>query len=220
MYTKMPKTRPIVVYYDKILTHDISLDTPAWFQWLATQTTFSYSGHQTDMNCVKRNNGKWYANKKIFSSEIGRWRTVSLYIGTDYACTLEKLTDINEKFGLDWQRFWQWYYSKERTNHLHNGCTSNEELTLDEQLSAQADIEEEAELQPLDDLDKQLIQAKARIIELENQLAECQSQLSPLQLLQQYIIQECQGMIPVDKKGKPKPRYDQLAKFKSWLENY
>jgi hypothetical protein len=26
------------------------------------------------------------------------------------------------------------------------------------------------------------------------------------------------GGIPVDEKGKPKARYDQLAKFKSWLE--
>jgi hypothetical protein len=41
-----------------------------------------------------------------------------------------------------------------------------------------------------------------------------------LELLKQYLDEHSSGSIPIDDKtGKPKARYDQLSKFKAWLEN-
>jgi len=216
----MLKTRPVVVHYDRILTLDISLDTPEWFQWLATQSTFSYSGHKTEMNCVKRNNGKWYANKKIFSAEIGRSRTVSLYIGNDGACTLDKLSDINENFGLEWQRFWHWYYSPERTSQSRNDSLIAEEDTLDEQQVLQAD-EEIAELHlalETKSSEPRLLQKALHEIEyLKDVIEELKAHPSALELLDLFLAEHRDLR---EKMENPKRYRDctQLAKFKGWLE--
>lgn len=53
---------------------------------------------------------------------------------------------------------------------------------------------------------------RAALEELENQLSE-----RSLQELNEYLAEA--GGIPLDDKGKPKARYDQLAKFKTWLES-
>lgn len=53
---------------------------------------------------------------------------------------------------------------------------------------------------------------RAALEELENQLSE-----RSLEELNEYLA-EVKG-IPLDDKGKPKARYDQLAKFKTWLES-
>jgi chromosome segregation ATPase len=59
---------------------------------------------------------------------------------------------------------------------------------------------------------RQAAKLKAELDELPNTLG---NQQSPLELLEEYLSQI--GGIPVDEKGKPKARYDQLAKFYTWL---
>lgn len=59
---------------------------------------------------------------------------------------------------------------------------------------------------------RQAAKLRAELDELPNTLG---NQSSALELLEEYLHQV--GGIPVDEKGKPKARYDQLAKFYTWL---
>lgn len=59
---------------------------------------------------------------------------------------------------------------------------------------------------------RQAAKLRAELQELPNTLG---NQPSALELLEEYLSQS--GGIPLDEKGKPKARYDQLAKFKKWL---
>lgn len=70
----------------------------------------------------------------------------------------------------------------------------------------------------LDDLYHREHEKSSRI---QAELAECKASKHPSasELLSRYISAECGGSIPTDDKGKPKARYDQLAKFKHWLES-
>ncbi len=92
----------------------IQLDSPEWFEWLSQQLQFKYCGNCTEMSVKRRaSNGKWYARKKVYSSDKGSV-PIDLYVGTDSDCTAEKLIELNYYFGLEWQKFWQWYHSPAR----------------------------------------------------------------------------------------------------------
>jgi uncharacterized protein YydD (DUF2326 family) len=63
-----------------------------------------------------------------------------------------------------------------------------------------------------------LSQAEARAEKLQGLVTEYQAKLeasSAIAQLHRYLDEV--GGIPLDEKGKPKARYDQLAKFKQWL---
>ncbi len=98
----------------------ILIDSPEWFRWLATQTRFKYVGNCTEMSVKRRSNGKWYARKKVWSSDRGSI-PVDLYIGSDRECTAEKLASLNYYFGLDWDKFWRWYHSPARRGEKGKG---------------------------------------------------------------------------------------------------
>jgi hypothetical protein len=73
----------------------------------------------------------------------------------------------------------------------------------------------------LQSVEKELEAKREAFRSVQAKLDECRAnnqQPSALELLSQYITAECGGSIPTDNKGKPKARYDQLAKFKHWLE--
>jgi hypothetical protein len=99
----------------------IQLDSPEWFEWLSQQLQFKYCGNCTEMSVKRRaSNGKWYARKKVYSSDKGSV-PIDLYVGTDSDCTAEKLIELNYYFGLEWQKFWQWYHSSARRKEKGRG---------------------------------------------------------------------------------------------------
>ncbi len=102
---------------------DIRLDTPEWFEWLATQMQFKYCGNLTEMSVKRRPNGMWYARKKIYSSNGSK--PIDLYIGSDEECTSDKLKEINYHFGKDWVEFWKWYHSDARKESKSKGVQPN-----------------------------------------------------------------------------------------------
>jgi regulator of replication initiation timing len=176
----MDKPSPLVVDIDKIKSLGIDVGSPEWFDLLAGLKTFSYNGADTKMNCVKRSNGKWYASKKIHSSIHGRQVAVTLYIGGDQSCTLEKLEYINSKFGMG-KDFWKWYHSSERTGQSNRkqGCTSGE---IAEECTPLADNssqtrDETGELRArIAELEQSNFELKAANQALEKQLSECSLQ--------------------------------------------
>ncbi len=104
----------INVFPESIPQLGIQLDSLEWFEWLANQTQFKYEGNLTTMSVKRRaSNGKWYARKKVYSSDKGSV-PVDLYIGGNEECTAEKLREINYRFGQDWRDFWPWYHSPAR----------------------------------------------------------------------------------------------------------
>ena len=110
------------VYPGTIPDLGIQLDSPEWFDWLASVNQFKYIGNLTEMSVKRRSNGKWYARKKIYSSSGSK--PVDLYIGSDEQCTAEKLQEINTCFAKDWVDFWDWYYS-ERKQEGKEGVQEN-----------------------------------------------------------------------------------------------
>ena len=246
----------------------IEIDTPAWFAWLSLQQHFKYVGNCTQMSVKRRNNGKWYARKKVYSSSGGS-KPVDLYIGGDSECTADKLKELNYQFSRDWTEFWEWYYSPARREGKSKGVQSREISTLAEltsqtqeeiaQLRAELERLKQRESYLLDQhglLKSQLVheaqqeneRLKKQNTELDNANWECekrvttysemhrkselkQKELQSLVDNYQTLLAESSaiaklssyldeiGGIPIDEKGKPKPRYDQLAKFKAWLEN-
>lgn len=278
MYTHMVKLKPTVVSKLGVTNSEIKLDTPEWLEFLGTHATFTYSGYSGNdyfqMNLVKRNGSKWYANKKIYSPKHGKPVPVSLYIGADNQCTKEKLETTLWSFSQDWTKFWNWYYSDERKATLKKGCTPSKTSTPNTQSEEIAKLKTQVkELEKLEEellnLQTELREARHRCMHLENennrltrlgqdysqatvaklsqkytkalndvqhwkdssesyqrQAAKLRAELdqlsntlgnqqSALELLEEYLAQV--GGIPLDEKGKPKARYDQLAKFKNWL---
>jgi hypothetical protein len=156
------------------------------------------------MHCLRRTNGKWYANKKIYSSAHHGVQTVTLYVGKDEACTRERLWEISERFALPYEEFWCWYYSpsrkgkKKRTKSKE--CTSSGE----------------------DDLQASLDEARKRIYHLEaenqnlSQKLEAQGVQVALALLEQFI--DSHGLSEKLKDPNRNRTVAYLAKFRKWLE--
>lgn len=167
-------TNANIVQGDKVLNADICVGSPQWDDWLAQHTNFRYEGKLTNFSCNKRQNGKWYGSKKIYSSSGSK--AVSLYIGS--ACSLEKLQELEYYFSLDWKDFWKWYYSAERKQVKTKVVQSPECTTNNNDVAAlKTEIEQlRAELeQAKADRDRQLI----RIAELQNRMhSELQSGFS------------------------------------------
>ncbi len=108
-----------------VIELSIAIDSPAWFEWLKGQRSFSYrKGTKGGFTCSRRGNNKWYAVKKIHATNGGK--TVPLYIGDDSECTQEKLEYCHQHFGMESADFWNWYYSSERSRRPRKGCTSSE----------------------------------------------------------------------------------------------
>ena len=249
------------VYPGMIPELDITLDTPEWFDWLSSANQFKYVGNLTEMSVKRRaSNGKWYARKKVYSSNGGS-KPVDLYIGSDSECTAEKLREINFHFAKDWVAFWQWYHSPSRKQGKGKGVQTSEVYT--EEVTTSQTQEEITELKArIEELEAKLRSTEARLekeasdaqryypgwrklpgleselrfnkherqkleqsvselqtanASLGKQLSECsRHQPTALDLLNEFLRGES---IPLDEKGKPKARYDQLAKFKTWLES-
>jgi hypothetical protein len=176
----------------------IQLDSPEWFEWLSQQLQFKYCGNCTEMSVKRRaSNGKWYARKKVYSSDKGSV-PIDLYVGTDSDCTAEKLIELNYYFGLEWQKFWQWYHSPARRGEKGKGVqqemstsTTNPSQTGEEIAQLRAEVErlKQREGQLLDQLGlvkSQIVceaqerarELEARIVELDNANWECEKQLT------------------------------------------
>lgn len=154
-----------IVRLDKVFSADIWIDSPEWCTWLTQCASFRYEGKSTSFNCTKRQNGKWYATKKVFSSNGSK--AVSLYVGAD--CTLEKLQEVEYHFSLDWKDFWHWYYSDERKQAKSKvvqptACTTNS----NDVTALKAEVEQlRSELERVTaDRDRQLV----RIAEIQNRM--------------------------------------------------
>jgi hypothetical protein len=139
---------------------DILLDTPEWFEWLDSQTQFKYCGNLTEMSVKRRPNGKWYARKKILSSNGSK--PIDLYIGSDEECTSDKLKEVNHHFGKNNSEFWNWYYDPARKGDKPKGVQSDSVYTLAQVTSESG--EDVAKLQ-------------ARINELELKLSSTEKKL-------------------------------------------
>lgn len=150
------------VYPGMIPELDITLDTPEWFDWLSSANQFKYVGNLTEMSVKRRaSNGKWYARKKVYSSNGGS-KPVDLYIGSDSECTAEKLREINFHFAKDWVAFWQWYHSPSRKQGKSKGVQTSEVYTEEVTTSQTQD---------------EITELKARIEELEAKLRSAEARL-------------------------------------------
>lgn len=166
----------ISVFPGSIPELGIQLDSPEWFEWLATQTQFKYEGNLTAMSVKRRaSNGKWYARKKVYSSDKGSI-PVDLYIGANEECTSEKLKEINYRFGQDWRDFWPWYHSPARKESKEKGVQTKEVYTEPTQPSQTIDEIErlKARIAELEQLNSELQGANQ---DLEKQLSECSQQV-------------------------------------------
>jgi hypothetical protein len=167
----------ISVFPGSIPALDIQLDSPEWFEWLATQSQFKYEGNLTTMSVKRRaSNGKWYARKKVYSSDKGS-TPVDLYIGADEECTAEKLREINYHFGQDWRNFWPWYHSPARKESKPKGVQTEEVYTEQLQLSQTRDETEELRAR-LAELEQSNSELQATNQALEKQLSECSQRLT------------------------------------------
>jgi predicted nucleic acid-binding Zn-ribbon protein len=165
----------ISVFPGSIPALDIQLDSPEWFEWLATQSQFKYEGNLTTMSVKRRaSNGKWYARKKVYSSDKGS-TPVDLYIGADEECTAEKLREINYHFGQDWRNFWPWYHSPARKESKPKGVQIEEVYTEQLQLSQTRDETEELRAR-LAELEQSNSELQAANQALKEQLSECSQQ--------------------------------------------
>lgn len=201
------------VYPGMIPELDITLDTPEWFDWLSSANQFKYVGNLTEMSVKRRAaNGKWYARKKVYSSNGGS-KPVDLYIGSDSECTAEKLREINFHFAKDWVAFWQWYHSPSRKQGKGKGVQMPEVYT--EEVTTSQTQNEIAQLRAaIDELREKNLQLKKQLAEAEDKYINIHE--AGAIALEDYLNEL--GGIPLDDKGKPKARYDQLSKFKAWLE--
>lgn len=158
----------------------IQLDSSEWFEWLTAQSQFKYEGNLTTMSVKRRaSNGKWYARKKVYSSDKGSV-PVDLYIGPDEECTSEKLKEINYRFGQDWRDFWHWYHSPARKESKEKGVQTKEVYTEKTQPSQTSDEVEglKARIIELEQLNSEL---QATNQSLEKQLCECSLQKADIQ---------------------------------------
>jgi hypothetical protein len=152
----------ISVFPGSIPELDIQLDSPEWFKWLATQSQFKYEGNLTTMSVKRRtSNGKWYARKKVYSSDKGSI-PIDLYIGADEECTSEKLKEINYRFGQDWRDFWPWYHSPDRKEPKAKGVQREKVYT---------------EAQPSSQTRNEADELRARLVELEKENEELERKL-------------------------------------------
>ncbi len=196
----------------------IEIDTPAWFTWLSLQQHFKYVGNLTEMSVKRRNNGKWYARKKVYSSSGGS-KPVDLYIGGDSECTANKLKELNYQFSQDWTQFWEWYYSPARKEGKAKGVQSLEMSTLAEptsqtqeeiaQLRAENERLKQREQYLLDQLglvktqiiheaQERVKQLEARVNELDNANWQCEKNLtivSELHRRSELKRQELQSLV-------------------------
>jgi regulator of replication initiation timing len=166
----------ISVFPGSIPQLGIQLDSPEWFEWLAAQSQFKYEGNLTAMSVKRRaSNGKWYARKKVYSSDKGSV-PIDLYIGSDEECSSEKLKEINYRFGQDWRDFWSWYHSPARKESKAKGVQREEVYTEQPQLSQTRDETEElrARIAELEQSNSELQSANQA---LEKHLSECSLQL-------------------------------------------
>jgi hypothetical protein len=160
----------ISVFPGSIPQLGIQLDSPEWFEWLAAQSQFKYEGNLTAMSVKRRaSNGKWYARKKVYSSDKGSV-PVDLYIGSDEECSSEKLKEINYRFGQDWRDFWSWYHSPARKESKAKGVQREEVYTEQPQLSQTRDETEELRTR-LAELEKENRDLRYRCSDLERESA-------------------------------------------------
>ncbi len=169
------RTMTISVFPGSIPELDIQLDSSEWFEWLATQSQFKYESNLATMSVKRRaSNGKWYARKKVWSSDKGS-TPVDLYLGSNEEVTSEKLREINYCFGLESSKFWQWYHSPARKQSKGKGVQEAEMYTEQPQPSQTRDDTEEL---------------RARIAELEQSNSELRSTNQALEKqLSEYSLQ-------------------------------
>jgi hypothetical protein len=152
----------------------IQLDSPEWFEWLSQQLQFKYCGNCTEMSVKRRaSNGKWYARKKVYSSDKGSV-PIDLYVGTDSDCTAEKLIELNYYFGLEWQKFWQWYHSPARRGEKGKGV--QQEMSTLATNSSQ--------------IGEEIAQLRAKLREVEKENAKLKQELEVAESLAQKNFQE------------------------------
>jgi hypothetical protein len=136
-----------------VISPDIAIDSPEWFEWLAAQKSFHYrrtdSTNISSFTCTKRPNGRWYAVKKQRGSRENKQE----YIGADQKCTRAKLDAIASLFALPNEEYWQ---LKEQQKQRSTGGT-RAKVYNQEQLTSETGEEVSA--------------LKARISELEFQLS-------------------------------------------------
>ncbi len=208
----------------------IAIDSPAWLDWVKEQRSFSYrKGTKGSFTCSRRGNNKWYAVKKIHATNGGK--AVPLYIGDDRECTQEKLEYLHQHFGMESTDFWNWYYSADRSRRAKKSCTTSKCATNNGTLvpdlpGLESELKfnksQRAELEVDNQILREALAAKETELELlkkcvQSQESDAGSTQKTLELLDKYLGE---AGIPLDDKGKPKARYDQLAKFKSWLERH
>jgi hypothetical protein len=209
----------ISVFPGSIPELGILLDTPEWSEWLSCTNQFKYVGNLTEMSVKRRiSNGKWYARKKVYSSDGGS-KPIDLYIGNDSECTAEKLQEINAHFAKDWISFWQWYHSPSRKQGKGKGVQDKKLYT--EELSSSQTQEEITQLrtenerlkqreqylldqlglvktQIIHEAQERVKQLEARVNELDNANWQCEKNLtivSELHRKSELKRQELQSLV-------------------------
>ncbi len=166
----------ISVFPGSIPELDIQLDSPEWFEWLAAQSQFKYESNLATMSVKRRaSNGKWYARKKVWSSDKGS-TPVDLYLGSNEEVTSEKLREINYYFGLEPGKFWQWYHSPTRKQSKSKGVQP-EMYTEQPQPSQTRDETEELRVR-IAELEQSNSELQSTNQALEKQLSECSQRLT------------------------------------------
>jgi hypothetical protein len=166
-----------------VISPDIAIDSPEWFEWLAAQKSFHYrrtdSTNISSFTCTKRPNGRWYAVKKQRGSRENKQE----YIGADQKCTRAKLDAIASLFALPNEEYWQ---LKEQQKQRSTGDTrakvyNQEQLTSEtgevEALKAEVERLKQRESDLLDQLGLQKHQITCEAQELNKQLQAQVTQL-------------------------------------------
>jgi hypothetical protein len=191
-----------------------------WWNWVTSnqagsfrfECDFGVKGYRARKEEIKSRSGSfWYAYKRVDGTLRKR------YLGKSDELTLERLESVAYDLAKPRE-------PRQLEPELPNKSIGNSEVgELREALQQQQAnaLERENCYQQLLEqkirLEKQVQELKGQLNELHNTLGNQEKDETAIAQLTIYLDEI--GGIPIDDKGKPKARYDQLAKFKSWLEH-
>lgn len=223
------------------LSETIEIGTQSWYEWLESNNRFRFEGTNGTFTAYKGDKGFWTAQRKVHQ------RLRHEHLGRSNALTFEKLDLTARKMAMGDSAYWGEKHSPKRAespkvtrSHKEKSETNSdvpsqtgEEIAKLKALAVHYSKERDQLANIMADRDAKHTEAmnelldtieklKHKNLQLKNQLAEVEGRTVNtfqigLALVQKYLSEKAINPIPLEANGKPKARYDQLAKFKDWL---
>jgi hypothetical protein len=201
-------TRPMTIEVSRagISGTNIRPDTPEWAEWFTSapegtkiQFTWADDSFREQRFTAYRRKRYWEAQKRV----LGRLRNTTIKPG-------EVTHEALRQMGLRLTAYnWADKFENEESGKREEYQTSEKD--------ASQTVEEIAQLKAeIDSLREKNLQLKSQLAEAEDKYINIHEVGAVA--LDEYLNEL--GGIPVDDKGKPKARYDQLAKFRDWLHGH